>query len=106
MYLTKTNLGFDFICQNKAKKHSKIHPPRISRRILMSEMHKFIQNPVTLRVLLSKNLFLVRVQNAIYRDFTMPAYTNLQRFYEDEITKNNLYKYEIYKDFVDLFVSL
>ena len=28
-----------------------------------------------------------------------PAYTNLQKFYEDEITSDSLYKCEIYQDF-------
>ena len=33
-------------------------------------------------------------------------YINSQRFYGNEITTVNLYKCEIYKDFVDLLVSL
>ena len=35
-----------------------------------------------------------------------PPFTILQRFYGDEMTKDNLYKCKIYKDFVDLLVNL
>ena len=112
------NFGFDFISQNKAKKQLKtfisdfeknfhvgnayVHTKPLSHAGCSTVTKPIFSNGAKRRLQTFYKHYLYHFTEIL----PCPPFTILQRFYGDEITKDNLYKCDIYKDFVNLLVSL